>query len=85
MLENNITIYEDPLKTSGFNESLHYVDEELNDANGEKKQKRKRKIIWFNPPYSMDVKSNVGETFFETFTETFSTVSIFFRITECLP
>lgn len=38
----------------------------------EKKQKCKRKIVWFNPPYSMGVKSNVGETFFETFTETFS-------------
>ena len=27
------------------------------------KKKRKRKIIWFNPPYPMNVKTNVGKTF----------------------
>ena len=27
------------------------------------KEKRKRKIIWFNPVFSMNVKTNVGKTF----------------------
>ena len=27
------------------------------------KKKRKRKIIWFNPPYSSTVKTNVGKLF----------------------
>ena len=27
------------------------------------KEKRKRKIIWFNSPFSMNVKTNAGKTF----------------------
>ena len=27
------------------------------------KEKHKRKVIWFNPPFSMNVKTNVGKTF----------------------
>ena len=27
------------------------------------KRKRSRKIIWFNPPYSKNVKTNIGKTF----------------------
>ena len=29
------------------------------------KSKRKRKIIWFNPPYSMNVKTNIGKIFLQ--------------------
>ena len=29
------------------------------------KNKRKRKIIWFNPPYSMNVKTNIGKIFLQ--------------------
>ena len=29
------------------------------------KSKRKRKIIWFNPPYSMNVKTNTGKIFLQ--------------------
>ena len=27
------------------------------------KKKRKRKVIWFNPPFSLNVKTNVGKIF----------------------
>ena len=32
-----------------------------NDKNGNKQ--RKRKIIWYNPPYSANIKTNIGKTF----------------------
>ena len=32
--------------------------------NNSKNRKRKRKIIWFNPPYSKSVVSNIGKYFF---------------------
>ena len=38
---------------------------ETNIQEIDKKKKRKRKIIWYNPPYSMNVKSNIGKTFFK--------------------
>ena len=31
--------------------------------NKQNSKKRKRKIIWFNPPYSKNIKTNVGKIF----------------------
>ena len=43
----------------GYNEKLNYTEE-----NNEIKQKsRKRNILWFNPPYSISVKTNIGKLF----------------------
>ena len=51
--------YKDDLKESGFSEALNYIAPTTN-----KEQKnRKRKIIWFNPPFSKSVKSNIGRIF----------------------
>ena len=51
--------YKDALKESGFSEALNYIAPTTN-----KKQKnRKRKIIWFNPPFSRSVKSSMGRIF----------------------
>ena len=34
------------------------------DGVEKKKRKRRRTIIWFNPPYSANVKTNIGKRFF---------------------
>ena len=44
-------------KKSGFNENIKYARSQLKQRN------RKRQIIWFNPPYSVNVKTNVGKLF----------------------
>ena len=49
--------YNTALKKSGFNENVKYSPSQP------KHRYRKRQIIWFNPPYSMNVKSNVGKLF----------------------
>ena len=51
------------LKKSGFHEKLEYVREEVDKHVKEENKRRKQKIIWFNPPYSNNVKSNVGKQF----------------------
>ena len=38
--------------------------EELSDLPLQKKRKRYRQVIWFNPPYSANVKTNIGKRFF---------------------
>ena len=54
--------YEKALESSGFTEKLTYIQpNEQNQNNRETKKKRKRKIIWFNPPFSLNVKTNVGK------------------------
>ena len=63
IFKQSVPIYEKPLKDSGFNDKCVYNKEKitLNEQDG--KKKRKRKIIWFNPPYSSTVKTNVGKLF----------------------
>ena len=63
IFKESIPIYEEALKKSGFHEKLEYVREEVDKHGKEEKKRQKRKIIWFNPPYSNNVKSNVGKQF----------------------
>jgi hypothetical protein len=52
--------YNEALKSSGFSETITYTKEKTGKV---KKNKRTRKVTWFNPPYSKSVKTNVGGTF----------------------
>ena len=49
--------YNTALKNSGFNESIKYSRSQLTQRN------RKRQIIWFNPPFTANLKTNVGKLF----------------------
>ena len=58
-LFNNIKKdYNDALNINGYNYEIKYTEERKN-----KKRNRKRKIIWFNPPYCKSVKTNIGKKF----------------------
>ena len=62
--DQNISCYKNTLKHSGYdNISLPYNPTEQQGQDKIKKEKRKCKIIWFNPPFSMNVKTNVGKAF----------------------
>ena len=53
--------YEEALKRSGFNEKLVYTNDE--DPNAQRRPRRTRKVIWYNPPFSLSVKTNIGKEF----------------------
>ena len=55
-----VPLYEDALKASGFDEKLVYTN---NAHPPQYRRNRRRKIIWYNPPYSSNVKSNIGKIF----------------------
>ena len=38
-------------------------DQSAKIVNNNNRRKRKRKNTWFNPPYALNVKTNVGVTF----------------------
>ena len=44
------------------------------------KKVRQRKIIWFNPPYSLNVKTNIGEMFRKLFDKHFLKTSKLHKI-----
>ena len=60
-------MYQDALQKSGFTERIKYItSDNIRESNTEDKKRRKRKFIWFNPPYSMDVRTNIGKTFLKS-------------------
>ena len=55
-------LYQDALKKSKYSHDLKF-GEEVETRDEGQKNKRKRKIIYWNPPYSMNVKTNIGARF----------------------
>ena len=49
--------YETALSASGFTPKMEFNQQEINRRN------RPRNIIWFNPPFSRNVKTNIGKVF----------------------
>ena len=56
-------LYNDALKSSRYNENIQYVRNQNQGVN--KSKNRLRNIIWFNPPHSQDVQTNVAKSFFQ--------------------
>ena len=60
IFKNAAPYYENVLKASGYQQKLSYQSETLNEGS---RRNRSRKIIWFNPPFSINVKSNIAREF----------------------
>ena len=57
-------LYDDALKISGYNDRLKYDEIWMKRSpHQRKKRSRERKITWFNPPFSRNVKTNVAQKF----------------------
>ena len=56
IFNSSIPMYKEALTKSGFNDDIIYTPI-IESNNSERKNTRKRKIIWFNPPYSMDMET----------------------------
>ena len=54
--------YESSLKRSGHDEILTYTERKKPAAHTAQnsRKNRQRNVIWFNPPYSMNVQTNIG-------------------------
>ena len=55
--------YQAALEKSGYDFKLSYNP--ASNTTQPKKRQRKRRVIWWNPPYSTNVKTNVGKLFFK--------------------
>ena len=52
--------YEMALKNSEYQATLKFEKPSQNAS-----QNRNRKVIWFNPPFSLNVKTNIGKELFK--------------------
>ena len=58
-------IYQKALEKSGYRQTLKYHPANENVSNNERN--RKRNVFWFNPPFSVNVKTKVGNYFSESY------------------
>ena len=59
MFKSVSKIYQEALDNAGYKYQLKYQQVKQNKKN----RCRKRKIVWFNPPWAANVKTNVGGSF----------------------
>ena len=62
VFNHSIPVYSDALRKCGFHDNITFIPKATNTKANNKKT-CKCKIIWFNPPYCLSVKSNVGRIF----------------------
>ena len=60
ILKESTKYYENNLRQSGYNNKLTH---KTTDTNHQKHSKHKRKIVWFNPPFSKNVSTKIGKSF----------------------
>ena len=61
--DKNISHYKKALMEAGYVDNLRYSPQESSAVQKKPRQRNQRKIIWFNPPFSMNVKTNIGKKF----------------------
>lgn len=62
VFEEAAPLYQNVLKASGFVSTIEYQGTATRTVGGSK-NKRKRKILWCNPPFKKTVSTNVTATF----------------------
>ena len=64
VFERESPVYNDALSTAGYSTNVQFNDPSIpSDSSVKKKRRRTRNIIWFNPPYNGNVKTNLGSKF----------------------
>ena len=61
IFEKAAPYYNKALTSSGFSENIQFKEDAI--QSNQATRKRARNIIWYNPPYSMNVETNIGKRF----------------------
>ena len=56
-------MYNEALKASGFKETVLFTEKENQPQKRNSTKSRHRNVLWFNPPYTKNVETNVGKRF----------------------
>ena len=60
--EEAAPMYNDALKESGYSEQVEFMEARKNETLTQKRR-RNRTVTWFNPPFSLNVRTNVAKKF----------------------
>ena len=72
--------YNTALKNSGFNTTITYETHNSNSNQTNNSKKRKRYILWYNPPYNKNTTTNIAKEFLKLIDKHFPPNSIFHKI-----
>ena len=64
--DSTVRPYQEALEKSGYEYQLHF-----NPQPAKQKRQRYRNVTWFNPPYSANVNTNIGQKFLKIIDECF--------------
>ena len=76
--EQAAPLYQSVLHISGYNHTLFFSSQSARSPYSRKN--RPRNVIWYNPPFSRNVATNVGRTFFKILDDEFPTYHILHKI-----
>ena len=82
IFNDSIHPYKQALISSGHSDNIKFdPNVKQQQQNGQSRRKnRARKITWFNPPFSLNVKTNIGKIFLQLIRECFPTNHILHKI-----
>ena len=60
--EEEMEIYQKAIYDAGYSHKLEYNEDK--DVGGPRKRQRRKNILWYNPPFSANIKTNIGKAFF---------------------
>ena len=76
--EQAAPLYQNALHISGYNHTLSFSSQSARPSSSRKN--RPRNVIWYNPPFSRNVATNVGRSFFKILDEEFPKNHILHKI-----
>ena len=78
LCRDDAPLYQNALHISGYNHTLSFSSQSARPSFSRKN--RPRNVIWYNPPFSRNVASNVGRSFFKILDEEFPKNHVFHKI-----
>ena len=72
IFDKSVSIYQNALCESGFKQVLKYMLSDTSFQEENNQRTRRRKIIWFNPPYSKSMETNIGKNFLHLLVKLFT-------------
>ena len=69
--KKSTSIYQEALAKSGYNHKLEFEQNQPNQQRSGNHRNRKRNITWYNPPFDLRVKTNVGRQFLKIVNDSF--------------
>ena len=81
MFEQEVRHYQEAIKDAGHKDKLEFVEKNSSTGSHDDRNKRKaREVIWFNPPWSSNVRTNIAGKFISLLRNHFPKNSLLYKI-----